>query len=185
MNSLFFSIKYLMFAFLILILQYSNNSSFESWNIKKNSEGAFRLKVKRTLSENIFKKSKSESTENLLYAYEKEEINEKQDEKEKDITKSNTQKSIFHSNIIPKSSETKVEISNENSVSKKKVSKCKDKFIRTLAFSLAFLSLPLYLVYLSHMAAFFNWDKHKKTSLIIMSYCILMISFMICLLFRR
>ncbi|CRG97786.1 Plasmodium exported protein, unknown function [Plasmodium gallinaceum] len=174
-----------MFAFLILILQYSNNISFESWNIKKISEGTFRLKAKRALSENIFKKSKSESTENLLDAHEKEEINVKQDEKEKDLIKSNTQKSIFHSIIIPKPSETIVEILNENNVNKQKVTKCKYKFIITFFFSLVFLSLPLYLVYLSHTEYLYNSKDHRKMYHFIMSYCFLMISCFICLLYRK
>ncbi|CRG94487.1 conserved Plasmodium protein, unknown function [Plasmodium gallinaceum] len=185
MNSLFFFIKYLMFAFLILILQYSNNSFFESWNIRNNSEGAFRLKTKRTLSENILKKSKSESTENLLDAYEKEEINNKQDEMEKDLIKSKAQKSNFHSHIIRKPSETKVEISNENNVNKQKVTKCKDKFISTFFFSLVFLSLPLYLVYLSHMEYFFNSKDHSEIYHFLMSHCILIISCILCLHLRR
>ncbi|CRG97966.1 Plasmodium exported protein, unknown function [Plasmodium gallinaceum] len=173
-----------MFAFLILIFQYSNNISFESWNIKKISEGTFRLKAKRTLSENIFKKSKSESTENLLDALEKEEIKEKPDEMEKNLVKSKAQKSIFHSFNIPEPSETIVEILNENNVNKQKVTKCK-KFIDSFLFSLISLSLPLYLVYLSHMEYDSKTNVNCEKRHFLMSYCILMISCLICLLYHK
>ncbi|CRG97404.1 Plasmodium exported protein, unknown function, partial [Plasmodium gallinaceum] len=136
-------------------------------------------------AEHIFKKSKSESTENLLDALEKEEINEKPDEMEKNLIKSKAQKSIFHSFNIPKPSETIVEILNENNVNKQKVTKYINKSIGSFFFSLISLSLPLYLVYLSHMEYFYNWKEHSERYRFLMSYCILMISCFICLLYHK